>query len=55
MLTSPDAPVIMGGVTIFALLSYWLTPEENWLPRNRISHFIESKGVVMEEEEVTAK
>ncbi|KAL1979675.1 hypothetical protein VTN96DRAFT_5374 [Rasamsonia emersonii] len=48
------APVIMGGVTILALLSYWLTPEEAWLPRNRISHFIESKGAV-EEEVVTPK
>lgn len=44
----------MGGVTILALLSYWLTPEEAWLPRNRISHFIESKGAV-EEEVVTPK
>ncbi|KAL1974964.1 hypothetical protein VTN31DRAFT_5168 [Thermomyces dupontii] len=42
------APVIMGGVTIFALLSYWFTPEEAWLPRKRISHFIESKGVATE-------
>lgn len=35
----------MAGVTIFALISYWVTPEEAWLPRNRISHFIDSKGV----------
>lgn len=40
-----DAPIIMAGVTIFALISYWVTPEEAWLPRNRISHFIDSKGV----------
>ncbi|KAL2220354.1 amino acid permease [Thermoascus aurantiacus ATCC 26904] len=39
------APIIMAGVTIFALISYWVTPEEAWLPRNRISHFIDSKGV----------
>jgi hypothetical protein len=40
----PDAPVIMGGVTIFALISYWVMPEEAWLPRNRISHFIKTRG-----------
>jgi hypothetical protein len=43
-----DAPVIMGIVTVFALVSYWMTPEEAWLPRNRISHFIESKGLATE-------
>lgn len=43
-----DAPVIMGIVTIFALVSYWMTPEAAWLPRNRISHFIESKGLATE-------
>ena len=36
----------MAGVTIFALISYFVMPEEAWLPRNRISHFIESKGAV---------
>lgn len=44
----------MGGVTIFALVSYWLTPEESWLPRKRIRHFIESKGfqgIITETEE----
>lgn len=38
------APVIMAGVTIFAVISYWLTPEDAWLPKNRIKHFVESKG-----------
>ncbi|QKX63629.1 uncharacterized protein TRUGW13939_10800 [Talaromyces rugulosus] len=42
------APVIMGAVTILALISYWMTPEESWLPRNRISHFIHSKGEATE-------
>ncbi|KAF9885397.1 hypothetical protein FE257_012919 [Aspergillus nanangensis] len=42
------APIIMAGVTILALVSYVLMPEEAWLPRNRISHFIDSKGVVEE-------
>ncbi|KAH6611123.1 amino acid transporter, partial [Trichoderma cornu-damae] len=30
------APVIMGAVTIFAVLSWWLIPEERWLPSQRI-------------------
>lgn len=34
----------MASVTIFALISYIVMPEESWLPRNRISHFIDSKG-----------
>lgn len=34
----------MGGVTILALLSYVIMPESAWLPSNRISHFIDSKG-----------
>jgi hypothetical protein len=38
----------MAGVTIFALISFWLTPEEAWLPRQRISHFVESEGVQRE-------
>ncbi|RHZ53959.1 putative amino acid permease [Aspergillus thermomutatus] len=40
------APIIMAGVTILALISYFVMPEEAWLPRNRISHFIDSKGAV---------
>jgi len=39
-----DAPIIMSSVTIFALISWWVTPESNWLPRERIEHFVESKG-----------
>lgn len=47
-LTFTDAPIIMAGVTILALVCYFVMPEEAWLPRNRISHFIDSKGVVTE-------
>lgn len=39
-----DAPIIMAGVTILALISYFVMPESAWLPRNRITHFIDSKG-----------
>lgn len=48
----PDAPIIMSIVTIFALISYFVMPEEKWLPRTRISHFVDSKGVVETVEEV---
>jgi hypothetical protein len=41
---SIDAPIIMGAVTVFALVSWWFTPENAWLPRERIEHFVESKG-----------
>ncbi|KAE8328865.1 amino acid/polyamine transporter I [Aspergillus sergii] len=46
------APIIMAGVTIFAIISYFVMPEEAWLPRNRISHFIDSKGAQATVEEV---
>ncbi|EAW24354.1 putative amino acid permease [Aspergillus fischeri NRRL 181] len=42
------APIIMAGVTILALISYFVMPEDAWLPRNRISRFIDSKGAVSE-------
>lgn len=41
-----DAPIIMAGVTIFAIISYVIMPESAWLPRERITHFIHSKGAV---------
>lgn len=31
-------------VTIFALISFFVMPETRWLPKDRISHFIDSKG-----------
>lgn len=42
----------MAGVTILALISYFVMPESAWLPANRIAHFIESKGAVETVEEV---
>ena len=30
------SPVIFGAITIFALLSYWFTPEDKWLPTARL-------------------
>ncbi|TVY17306.1 Thiamine transporter thi9, partial [Lachnellula arida] len=38
------APIIMAAVTVFALISWWFTPESAWLPTTRITHFIESTG-----------
>lgn len=34
----------MAAVTVFALVSWWFTPESAWLPTQRISHFVESHG-----------
>ncbi|KAJ9196683.1 hypothetical protein DTO164E3_6213 [Paecilomyces variotii] len=48
------APIIMAGVTIFALISYFIVPEDKWLPANRISHFIDSKGVTTTIEDVSS-
>lgn len=43
MLTlSEDAPIIMAGVTIFAVFSWLFTPEEAWLSKKHISHFLEA-------------
>ncbi|KAJ5223396.1 Thiamine transporter thi9 [Penicillium chermesinum] len=46
------APIIMAGVTILALISYFIMPESAWLPRDRITHFIDSKGATANVEEV---
>lgn len=48
------APIIMASVTIFGLVSYFVMPEDRWLPRDRISHFIDSKGATGTATEVTA-
>lgn len=52
ILTILDAPIIMAAVTIFALISYFVMPESAWLPSDRITHFIDSKGAVETVEEV---
>lgn len=30
------SPVIFGSITIFAILSWWFTPEDKWLPSARL-------------------
>ncbi|KAH7357221.1 putative amino acid permease [Rhexocercosporidium sp. MPI-PUGE-AT-0058] len=35
------APVIMGAVTIFALLSWWFTPDDAWLSKQHIVEILE--------------
>ncbi|KAK5729907.1 hypothetical protein LTR17_011546 [Elasticomyces elasticus] len=39
------SPVIFGAITIFGLLTYWFTPEEQWLPAARLGkvHQLESE------------
>ncbi|KAK9799990.1 putative Amino acid transporter-like protein [Seiridium cardinale] len=38
------APVIMGATTILALVSWWFTPAEKWLPSQRIQQTLEARG-----------
>lgn len=52
LISLSDAPIIMAGVTILALISYVVMPESAWLPNERITHFIDSKGAVETVEEV---
>ncbi|EER27631.1 amino acid permease family protein [Coccidioides posadasii C735 delta SOWgp] len=35
------APIILSGVTIFALVSYGIIPEEKWFPNARITKFVD--------------
>lgn len=39
------APVIMGIVTIFAVLSWWFIPAEKWLPSKRIQETLDAGEV----------
>jgi hypothetical protein len=41
LIVCSDAPIIMAGVTIFAILSWWFTPADAWLSKKHISHFLE--------------
>ncbi|OKL64144.1 hypothetical protein UA08_00889 [Talaromyces atroroseus] len=36
------APVIMAIVTVFALISWWIIPAENWLPNKSIQHMLDA-------------
>jgi len=36
------APVIMGAVTTFAVLSWWFTPEDQWLSKQHITEVLQS-------------
>jgi amino acid transporter len=39
------SPVIFGAITIFALVSWWFTPEDKWLPAGRLGkvHMLEEE------------
>jgi hypothetical protein len=39
----------MAGVTIFAVISWWFTPEEAWLSKQHINHFLEGETNAGEE------
>lgn len=36
------APVIMGIVTVFGVVSWWVVPAEKWLPSQRIREVLEA-------------
>lgn len=38
------APVIMGATTVLALISWWFTPADKWLPSQRIQQTLEARG-----------
>ncbi|KAG8799436.1 hypothetical protein FRC17_007139, partial [Serendipita sp. 399] len=42
------APVILGAVTIFAILSWWLTPESKWLRYEHLKTTFEGADGVKE-------
>ncbi|KAG8986330.1 hypothetical protein FRB94_010216 [Tulasnella sp. JGI-2019a] len=44
--------VIFGAITIFGLLSYWFTPEERWLPREKIREMCDGANGMVGEAEV---
>ena len=46
---SSDAPIIMIGVTLCAVLSWWLTPKEAWLSQKGITQFSEADTSAGEE------
>jgi hypothetical protein len=46
---SSDAPIIMTGVTIFAVVSWWFTPKEAWLSKKHIKDFSEADTSAGEE------
>ena len=39
-----DAPIIMAIITIFAILTWWFTPEDRWLSKQLIKHALEGSG-----------
>jgi hypothetical protein len=39
----------MGAVTIFAVLSWWFTPEDAWLSKKHITRFLEADTSAGEE------
>jgi hypothetical protein len=46
---SLDAPIIMAGVTIFAIISWWFTPTDAWISKKHSSQFEEADTSAGEE------
>ncbi len=44
-----DSPIIMAGVTIFALSSWWFTPTDAWISKKHRSHSEEAAIIAGEE------
>jgi len=38
-----QAPVILVAVTIFAVISWWIIPEEQWLSRQRTDKMLDTQ------------
>jgi hypothetical protein len=49
LIKSLDAPIIMAGVTIFAVISWWFTPTDAWLSKKHSSHSEEADRSAGEE------
>ncbi|KAL2072991.1 hypothetical protein VTL71DRAFT_10315 [Oculimacula yallundae] len=49
------APVIMGAVTIFAVLSWWFTPDDAWLSKKHITEILQIPGEGRNEESKTVQ
>lgn len=45
-----QAPVILAAATIFALLSWWIIPENKWLSREHTAKMLEETELVADDD-----
>jgi len=50
-----QAPVILVAVTIFAVISWWIIPEEQWLSRQRTDKMLDTQQTDSVEEDASVK